>query len=75
MEMVMDEIRKRAGYYRGYHTEERSLVPLTIVLGITIALWLLVYLIGAVGDPYKPPLDLLHHAPPAGLSTEVARHP
>jgi hypothetical protein len=50
----MNGIEKRAGYYRGYLTDDRSLIPLTIVLGFTVALWLLVYLIGSVGPPYKP---------------------
>ena len=50
----MNGIEKRAGFYRGYLTDDRSLIPLTIVLGITVALWLLVYLIGLVGQPIIP---------------------
>ena len=67
----MNGTEKRAGYYRGYLTDDRSLIPLTIVLGIIVALWLLVYLIGSVGAPYKPQLGLLpargfaYRCPPA----------
>ena len=32
----MNGIEKRAGYYRGYLTDDRSLIPLTIVLGIIV---------------------------------------
>jgi hypothetical protein len=49
MEIVMDRIGKHAGYYRGYLTDDRSALPLTIVLLISIALWLLVYLVGSIG--------------------------
>jgi hypothetical protein len=72
METVMNGNEKRADYYRGYLTDDRSFIPLTIVLGITVALWLFVYLIGAVGHPYKPPAGLLH-APPAAPAAIVAR--
>jgi hypothetical protein len=72
METVMNGTEKRAGYYRGYLTDDRSLIPLTIVLGIIVALWLLVYLIGSVGAPYKPQMGLLGpHASP----TVALQHP
>ena len=29
----MNGIEKRAGFYRGYLTHDRSLIPLTVVLG------------------------------------------
>jgi hypothetical protein len=48
METRMYGIGKHAGFYSGYQTEDRSLIPLTIVLGITVALWLLVYLVGSI---------------------------
>ena len=71
METVMNGIEKRAGYYRGYLTDDRSLIPLTIVLGITVALWLLVYLLGSLGPPYKPQMGLLppHASPSVALHT------
>ena len=65
----MNGIEKRAGFYRGYLTDDRSLIPLTIVLGITVALWLLVYLIGSVGQPYKPSDGV------AGAACLVVRRP
>jgi hypothetical protein len=68
METVMNGIEKRAGFYRGYLTDDRSLIPLTIVLGIMVALWMLVYLIGSVGQPYKPQVGLL----PLHASASVA---
>ena len=44
----MNGIEKQAAFYRGYLTDERSLVPLTIVLATVVALWLLVYVVAAV---------------------------
>jgi hypothetical protein len=55
-------IEKRWGFYRGYLTDARSPIPLTIVVGTTVAMWALVYLIGAIGHPYKPQMGLLQHA-------------
>jgi hypothetical protein len=49
----MNGIEKQAAFYRGYLTDERSLVPLTIVLATVVALWLLVYLVAAVAEPYQ----------------------
>ncbi len=45
----MDRIGKHAGFYRGYLTDDRSALPLTIMLLTGIALWLLVYLVGSIG--------------------------
>ena len=70
VETVMNGIEKRAGFYRGYLTHDRSPIPLAVVLGITIALWLFVYLIGAVGHPYKAQMGLPPHA-----TSEIARQP
>jgi hypothetical protein len=47
----MNGIEKQAAFYRGYLTDERSLVPLTIILTSVLALWLLVYLVAAVAGP------------------------
>jgi hypothetical protein len=70
METVMNGVEKRAAFYRGYLTDDRSFIPLTIVLGLTVAIWLLVYLIGAVGHPYKPQAGSLQQAPapPAAMA-------
>lgn len=43
------ELAMYAGFYRGYLTEERSLMPLAVVLAAGIALWLLFYLVSVVG--------------------------
>ena len=46
----MNGIEKQAAFYRGYLTDERSLVPLTIVLMSVVALWLLIYLVATVAE-------------------------
>ena len=46
----MNGIERQAAFYRGYLTDKKSLVPLTILLTTFVALWLLVYLVGAVAD-------------------------
>jgi hypothetical protein len=47
----MNGIGKQAAFYRGYLPGDRSLVPLTVLVSTTVALWLLVYLICvAAGD-------------------------
>jgi hypothetical protein len=45
----MNEIGKQAAFYRGYLPDDRSLVPLTVLLS-TLALWLLVYLVAGVAE-------------------------
>jgi len=42
-------IEKHADYYRGYQPAERSLFPVAIVLATLVSLWLLVYLVSALG--------------------------
>jgi hypothetical protein len=49
MESVMGGIDKHAAFYRAYLPAERSLIPMTIALATIVALWFLVYLVGAVG--------------------------
>jgi hypothetical protein len=46
----MNGIEKQAAFYRGHLTDERSLVPLTIVLASVVAVWLLVYLVANVTE-------------------------
>jgi hypothetical protein len=46
----MNGMGKQAAFYRAYLPEDRSLVPLTVLLSTTVALWLLVYLMGIAGD-------------------------
>jgi hypothetical protein len=38
-----------ADFYRAYLTEDRSLMPLTIVLATGVAVWLFFYLVSVVG--------------------------
>ena len=47
----MNGIGKQAAFYRGYLPDDCSLVPLTVLLSTTLALWLLVYLVAAVAEP------------------------
>ena len=49
----MNGIEKQAAFYRGYLTDERSLVPVTVVLATVVLLWLLVYLAAAVAEVYQ----------------------
>jgi hypothetical protein len=49
----MNEIGKQAAFYRGYLPDDRSLVPLTVLLSTTLALWLLVYLVAAIAAPHQ----------------------
>jgi hypothetical protein len=46
-------IGKQAAFYRGYLPHDRSLVPLTVLLSTTLALWLLVYLVVAVAEAHQ----------------------
>ena len=45
----MNGIETHAAFYRGYLPDDRSLIPLTIALASFVALWLLIYLVSAVG--------------------------
>jgi hypothetical protein len=45
--LIMNGMAKQAAFYRGYQADERSLVPLTILLAAAVPLWLLVYLVGS----------------------------
>ena len=49
----MTSIGKQAAFYRGYLPDDRSLIPLTVLLSMTLALWLLVYLVVALADPHQ----------------------
>lgn len=51
---AMNGIEKLAAFYRGYLMDDRSLAPVAMVLAIGVALWLLFYLVSAVG-PYSKP--------------------
>jgi hypothetical protein len=47
-------IEKQAAFYRAYLIDDRSVAPLTVAWMTIVALWLLVYLIGAIGLNAKP---------------------
>jgi hypothetical protein len=51
-------IEKHAAFYRGYEPDQRSLFPVAVVLATLIALWLLVYLVYAVGP--QPRTETAH---------------
>jgi hypothetical protein len=46
----MNRIAKQTAFYRGYLADNRSLVPLTVLLAAAVPIWLLVYLIGTPAD-------------------------
>jgi hypothetical protein len=49
----MNGIGKQAAFYRGFLPGDRCLVPLTVLLWATLALWLLVYLVAAVVEAHQ----------------------
>ena len=73
MELTMHGIGKHAGFYRGYLADDRSLMPLTIVLATGVALWLLFYLLSVVGPAPKTPTALARpaHAPTAIVQSQT----
>ena len=46
--------KQDAEFYRGYQPHDRSLIPVAIVLVTLVALWLLIYLVSAVGPLPTP---------------------
>ena len=54
-------IEKQARHYNGYLADERSLIPVTILLANAVAIWLLAYLISSVGTPSQPQTSLSPH--------------
>jgi hypothetical protein len=60
----MNRIAKQTAFYRGYLADNRSLVPLTVLLAAAVPIWLLVYLIGT-------PADARHDSGPAYSGTEI----
>ena len=57
-------IEKHAAFYRAYQPDDRSLFPVAIVLATLVALWLLVYLISAVGPAPNAHQASAHSAHP-----------
>jgi hypothetical protein len=48
----MNGVGEQAAFYRGYLPDDRCLVPLTVLLSQTLALWLLVYLVATVAEAH-----------------------
>jgi hypothetical protein len=48
IETVTNWIDKHTAFYRGYLPDDRSLIPLTIALTTSVALWFLIYLVSVV---------------------------
>jgi hypothetical protein len=65
-------IEKHAAFYRGYQPDDRSLFPVAIVLATLVAVWLLVYLVSAVG-PHAGPLTV--HLSPRSQSAVAVSNP
>ncbi len=63
-------IEKHAAFYRGYQPDDRSLFPVAIVLATLVALWLLVYLVTAVGPHPRPAM-----AQSSAHATYAVTHP
>jgi len=57
----MSWVEKQARYYRAYLADERSVIPVTILVANAAAVWLLVYLIGSVGNPSQRQVSLSPH--------------
>ena len=75
----MTWIGKQAAFYRGCLPDDRSLVPLTVLLSTTLALWLLVYLVVAVAEAHRRGrwarrLRNLHPRPSACEFADPARY-
>lgn len=63
-------IEKHARYYQGYLADERSLIPVTILLANAVALWLLAYLVSSVGNTAQMQTSL---SPQPSLSAVLQR--
>lgn len=68
----MNGYEKHAEYYRAYLTEDRSLIPLTVALATIVALWLLVYLVAAIG-PAPPSQQMANPSAKAPVIVHTAR--
>ena len=63
----MTGIEKQAAFYRAYLIDDRSLAPLATALAVIVGLWLLVYLVGAVGgaEANRRMAEAASHASPS----------
>lgn len=60
-------IEKQARYYQAYLADERSLIPVTILLANAVAIWLFAYLVSSIGNPPEPQMSL----PPYGATSAI----
>ncbi len=68
-------IEKHAAFYRGYQPDDRSLLPVAIILATLVALWLLVYLISVVGrEDDRATAHPARPAHPTSVLSSAARH-
>jgi hypothetical protein len=51
-------IEKQARYYQACLADERSLIPVTILLAYAVAVWFLAYLISSVDNPARRQISL-----------------
>jgi hypothetical protein len=65
-------IEKQARYYQGYLADERSLIPVTILLANAVAIWLLAYLVSSVGDPSLTQTSLSPHPSTSAILQRVS---
>ncbi len=66
-------IEKHAAFYRGYQPDDRSLFPVAVVLATLVAVWLLVYLVSAVGPHAGPSTGQLSARSAAVVSQPASR--
>jgi hypothetical protein len=67
-------IEKHAEFYRGYQPADRSLFPVAIVLATLVALWLLVYLVSALGPVPAETAAVKANPQPTYAVTHSVRH-
>ncbi len=60
-------IEKQVRYYQGYLADERSLIPVTILLANAVALWLLAFLISSAGSPSQPQVSVSREPSPTAI--------
>jgi hypothetical protein len=65
-------IEKQARYYQGYLADERSLIPVTILLANAVAIWLLTYLVSSVGNPSRTQTSLSPHPSTSAILQRVS---
>jgi hypothetical protein len=69
IETVTNWIDKHTAFYRGYLPDDRNLIPLTIALTTSVAVWLLIYLVSAV-VPQPAPQTAQPAAHPSSAADE-----